>query len=606
MKEIRNGEANALKESSVCLKNGNPVLKIGNEELPAIAYMTYFDERNDYKAFAEKDFRIYSVSVSLSYQPINTLSGFMPYAGGVFDKKGEADFSHTDAAMKRVLDACPEAYIFPRIYVTMPKWWVNEHPDECVDVPNGQRRESLYSDVFRKDASQMLETLIKHFLECDYADHIFGYQISGGNTQEWFHLDLNGSYGQSAVKYFNRYLKSMNPDHEEIRSLPSLDAIKECEIISVPCLRAFLRFASEEVVKTVDTLCKCVKDTVNGKQITGVFYGYSQEVMDPLWGTHALKSLLKSENIDFLSSPNSYFDQRALGADWADMMPVDSVKLHGKMCFIECDVRTFLTRTPGESRPGSDPMNVYTQKVWEGPPSEELSVYAVRKSLARQLTSKHGLWWFDMFGHWYCTDALMNEMERSLFLYKSAITEKRFETDTEVCVFIDEESHSKIGKMHPAYASPFNMRKALGATGAPYDVYLISDFDEIHWDERKYKAAVFVVPHDDGYTDACMTVLREKGVGAIRVSHEKPMYTERELIGFLKDSGVFLYSESEDVFYAGNGFVSLHAKEAGEKVIRLPEMLSVTNVHNGEKQITNTIKRGFKQYETAIYRVERF
>lgn len=595
-----------MKESHVFLKKGNPVLKIGNEELPAIAYMTYFDERNDYKAFAAKGFRIYSVSVSLSYQPINTSSGFMPYAGGVFDKKGEADFSHVDAAMKRVLDVCPDACIFPRIYVSMPKWWVLEHPDECVDVPNGQRRESLYSDVFRKEASQMLETLIRHFLECDYADHIFGYQLSGGNTQEWFHLDLKGSYGASALKYFNRFLKKRNPVAQEVKELPPLDEINESEIIFNPCLREFLRFASEEVVNTIEAFCRCVKDLVNRKQITGVFYGYSQEVMNPLWGTHALKTLLESDNIDFLSSPNSYFDQRALGADWADMMPVDSVKLHGKMCFIECDVRTFLTRTPGESRPGSDPLNVYTQKVWEGPQSEELSVYAVRKSLARQLTNKHGLWWFDMFGHWYAAEKLMGEMEKSLLMYKTAIDEKGYEPDTEVCVFIDEKTHSGIGKMHPAYASPYQMRKPLGAMGAPYDVYLISDFDEIHWDERKYKAAVFVVPHDDGYTDACMAVLREKGVGAIRVTHEKPMYTERELIGFLKDSGVFLYSESEDVFYAGNGFVSLHAKEAGEKVIRLPEMLSVTNVHNGENQITDTIKRGFKRYETAIYRVERF
>lgn len=595
----------ALKESHVFLKKGNPVLKIGNEELPAIAYMTYFDERNDYKAFAAKGFRIYSVSVSLSYQPINTSSGFMPYTGGVFDKKGEADFSHVDAAMKRVLDACPDACIFPRIYVSMPKWWVLEHPDECVDVPNGQRRESLYSDVFRKDASQMLETLIRHFLECDYADHIFGYQLSGGNTQEWFHLDLNGSYGASALKYFNRFLKKRNPVAQEVKELPPLDEINESEIIFNPCLREFLRFASEEVVNTIEAFCRCVKDLVNRKQITGVFYGYSQEVMNPLWGTHALKTLLESDNIDFLSSPNSYFDQRALGADWADMMPVDSVKLHGKMCFIECDVRTFLTRTPGESRPGSDPLNVYTQKVWQGPPTEELSVYAVRKSLARQLTHKHGLWWFDMFGHWYAAERLMHEMEKSLYMYKRAVTGNGYETDAEVCVFIDEETHSNIGRKHPAYDSPFMMRKPLGAMGAPYDVYLISDFENIKWNEKAYKAAIFAVPYDEGNTDKCIGKLREKEIRAIRVSREKPLYNEDELMDFLGKSGVFLYSGTKDVFYFGNGFIALHAKRAGEKIIHLPETLSVTDEESGETKVTNEIKGDFKTFETRIYRLEK-
>lgn len=590
-----------MKESCVFLKNGNPVLKIGNEELPAIAYMTYFDERNDYGAFAQKGFRIYSVSVSLSYQPINTKSGFMPYTGGVFDKKGEADFSHVDAAMKRVLDACPDAYIFPRIYVTMPGWWVMEHPEECVDVPNGQRRESLYSDAFRKDACEMLRMLIDHFRVCDYSDHIFGYQLSGGNTQEWFHLDLNGSYGKSAVRYFNRYLKSIDPAEADVCMLPSLEEIRDCEIIKNPYLRKFLRFASEEVAKTVDTLCGCVKDAIGGKQITGVFYGYSQEVMDPLWGTHALNTLLKSKNIDFLSSPNSYFDQRALGADWADMMPVDSVKLHGKMCFIECDVRTFLTKTPGESRPGSDPMNVYTQKVWEGPPTEKLSQYAVRKSLARQLTHKHGLWWFDMFGHWYATEKLMNEMEKSLCMYKRAGLENCYEPDAEVCVFIDEKTHSRIGEKHPAYASPYLMRKPLGAMGAPYDIYLVNDFSEIDWANKAYKAAIFVIAHDEGYTGECMSYLQSKGINAISISREKPMYDEWELMEFLKNSGVFLYSESRDVFYAGNGCIALHAAEGGGKKIRLPEKMRVTDCESGETFVSDTICAEFETFETKIF-----
>lgn len=592
-----------MKESCVFLKNGNPVLRIGNEELPAVAYMTYFDERNDYRAFAEKGFRIFSVSVSLSYQPINTASGFAPYTGGVFDKKGEADFSHADEAIRRVLDACPDAYIFPRIYVTMPEWWVLDHPEECVDVPNGKRREILYSDAFRKDASRMLDAFVRHCTESDYSDHIFGYQISGGNTQEWFHLDLNGSYTDAAVKYFNRYLKRMDPNAEEVCALPPLDEIVTSEIIKNPLLKKFLRFASEEVAVTVDTLCKAVKDAVGGKQITGVFYGYSLEVMNPLWGTHALSELLESKNIDFLSSPNSYYGQRALGADWADMMPVDSVKMHGKMCFIECDVRTFLTKTPGESRPGSDPLNVYTKKVWQGPPSEELSVYAVRKSLARQLTHRHGLWWFDMFGHWYDTEKLMREMERSLMMYKCAAEENGFEPKTEVCVFIDERTHSVIGKKHPAYESPYRMRKSMGAMGALYDVYLIHDFEKIPWEEKVYKAAIFVIPEDEGDLIKCAESLKEKGISSIRISREKPLYSEEELMDFLEKNGVFLYSKTGDVFYAGNGYIAMHAKNAGEKVIRLPKALFVTDTENGNTVKTHEIRYNFRKFETKIYSV---
>ena len=61
--------------------------------------------------------------------------------------------------------------------------------------------------------------------------------------------------------------------------------------------------------------------------------------------------------------------------------------------------------------------------------------------------------------------------------------------------------------------------------------------------------------------------------------------------------GRFLYSESEDVFYLGNGFAALHEKSTGEKTIYLPTVLSVTNPKNGEREVTNKIRHTFKDME---------
>ena len=218
-----------MKESKIILKNGNPCLCIGDEQFPACAYITYFEERNEYEAFSNAGFKIYSVSISLASQPINTKSGFMPYERGVFDVKGKADFSSVDDTIQKILAVCPNAYIFPRIYVCMPQWWIDENPEETIPVPHNKRRESLYSDKFREDASAMLKILVEHFKSFDAADHIFGYQISGGNTQEWFHLDLNGSYCDNTLPYFNRYLKNKYPDIAPLTELPDIenDVIKE-------------------------------------------------------------------------------------------------------------------------------------------------------------------------------------------------------------------------------------------------------------------------------------------------------------------------------------------------------------------------------------------
>jgi hypothetical protein len=101
------------KESKVITQYGNPVLLIGDEAFSSCAYMTYFEERNDYSLFAQKGYRIYTVSVSLAAQPINTFSGFAPFHTGIFDTKGTVDFTETDEAIHKILEACPELYSMP-------------------------------------------------------------------------------------------------------------------------------------------------------------------------------------------------------------------------------------------------------------------------------------------------------------------------------------------------------------------------------------------------------------------------------------------------------------------------------------------------------------
>ena len=53
-------------ESKIIIKNGNPVLLIDGKEFSPCAYITYFDQRNDYELFAEKGFKIYTVTISLA------------------------------------------------------------------------------------------------------------------------------------------------------------------------------------------------------------------------------------------------------------------------------------------------------------------------------------------------------------------------------------------------------------------------------------------------------------------------------------------------------------------------------------------------------------
>ncbi len=583
-------------ESKIITRNGNPILLIDNKEFSPCAYITYFDERNDYELFAKKGFKIYTVTISLAKQPINTLSGFTPFYSGIFDKKGQLDFAETDKSINKILKVCPDAYIFPRINVTMPDWWVEENPTETIDVPVGGRREILSSQKFRDDASKMLREVIEYFKVAPYSKRIFGYQICGGNTQEWAHYDINGSYCDNILPYFNAYLK--HKGLPQVTELPDIKEIDNSVFIDNKTLQEFIKFTNDEMAETVDALCKTVKEAVNYKQIVGTFYGYNAEVMNPLWGTHSLWKTIDSENIDFYSSPNSYISRRSLGVDWGDMMPVDSVRLHGKMTFMECDVRTFLTRAPGESRKGSDPMGYYTDELWIGPKTEELSVSAIRKSLARQLTHKHGLWWFDMFGHWYSTDKMMKEMKTSLDIYNRLVNYAPLEYPTEIAVFTDETAYSVTGKLHPDYECAYYFRTSLGECGAPYHSYLLSDFDKINWENATYKTVIFNTPLRN---NDLAEILRAKGIVCIdRANPDKEM-----LINTLKESGVFLYTEGTDVFYIGNGYLAIHSKSEGVKKITLPEEIKCTDTATGEVVITDMLKLNMKQFETRLFEINK-
>jgi len=578
------------------------VFEINGEIYPPCAYLTYFEERNDYARFSSVGYRLFSANISFAKQPINTKSDFIPFFGGVFDRKGAPDFSVADASIQKILNACPDAYIFPRIHVCMPQWWIEENPKETVPVKNGKMREALYSDQFRESAGEMLCQLIDHLESTSFADRIFGYQISGGNTQEWFHLDLHGGYHENALPYFQTYLKKKRPHTLPVTELPPESAWHTDGEIPDEGLTAYFSFASESVAETVEFLCKTAKERVFGQKIVGTFYGYSLEVNTPWLGTHGLSHLISSSNIDFFSSPNSYAFQRVLGEDWGDMMPADSVRLHGKLLFSENDIRTDRTRFPGDCRKNCDPYGYYKTPLFLGPSTEKESVAAVKKSFARQITAKNGLWWFDMFGHWYDSEGLMKEMKRCREIYAHLSHQSAAETPVEVAVFIDETVYSRLGAKAPSLNCVKDLRNVLSKLGAPYHVYLIEDFQRLS-KEWKYKAVFFPIPLDGDALQEALAFCKKNRIPFLRFTQEKFSYRIEEYRRFYRSSGVWCYLESDDVCYLGNGYLAIHASQAGEKTLRFPSKVEIFDLEKKTRLRTKEFKLSMKRWETKLFQM---
>ena len=122
---------NENKISEIINENGRPQLCINGAIQDGLAYLTYLTENNRYTDFAKAGYRLFSVPVFFGFNHLNELSGLDVFKKGIFDN-AEPDFSTFDEDIKQILSACPEAYIFPRVNVSLSREWELLNPDELL------------------------------------------------------------------------------------------------------------------------------------------------------------------------------------------------------------------------------------------------------------------------------------------------------------------------------------------------------------------------------------------------------------------------------------------------------------------------------------------
>ena len=599
-------EKGGIMKSKIQFINNKPLINVDEKLHPPLAYTTYFDECGKWSDFIKNGYKMFFVNVSFTDLPINNTNGFSPFRTGVFEKD-IPDYSEFDEIASNIVAECPDALIFPRINISMPRKWIAEHPYETVETPTG-KREALFSDAFMRDGAELLKTLLAHIRTSDYAHRIAGYHLCGGTTQEWFHHDLYGSYSEMGMEKFtqwafNKYgIKNIPiPIREDFEKATLTDNVKK-----------YYEFCSEATIKTIEHFAKTVKEFINHEQIVGIFYGYNAFVCDSLWGTHALYNITDSPYIDFFSSPCCYDYNRELGFDWGDMLPADSLKLHNKLYFVECDIRTFLTRRMQESRPNTYPDDGYSlidkdgnRTVWCGPPTLELSISAIRKAFARQVTKQSGIWWFDMWGGWYHHPEIMNELQKMLEIYDDTSNKNtKHSPASEVVVFIDEKAYKNIERGNPLLNSVNHIRVKMGTTGIPFDMCMVEDAHKVI---HKYKAAIFTapVPSDEG--KKAIELYEKENIPYIFADKDKVLsYTTNDLRDILIDFGVHCYNTDGCVVYCGNGILGIHTIFDGEAQISLPYKCRVTTLLGTDNQIYDTVKFTIsaQKHNTVIFKIE--
>ena len=409
--------------------------------------------------------------------------------GMPWPKPGDAaDFSAVDVVLERVLDADPGALMLPRFGCDPPGWWYEGHPDEALQFNDGSRQPvCVASEVWREEMLRHVRALVEH-CEARYGDHMLGYHPCAQHTGEWFYPKtwdgLHCGFSPAMRRGFAGWLRKKYATEEALRGAWA-DSAVTLEGVAVPSVEErvtsssglfrdpareqktidFYEYLQVAMVEPLELIAAAVKDACARTKLVVFFYGYYFEISGLPFGPQssghlALARLLECPDVDIVCSPISYGD-RGLGGIGAFMVPVDSVREHGKLWLNEDDTRTFLT--PEDSGYGRVSTLEHTQWVHQ-------------RNFSQLLPRRLACWYMDLGGEgWLADERIWGNIGQLRAIYDANIG-RPARWSPEVAVIVDEASPlylaSNAEVMRPL-ASQF--RSQLYRMGVPFRQYLLSD-----------------------------------------------------------------------------------------------------------------------------------
>ncbi len=477
---------------------GVPTLLIDGQPHSGMAWATYSPSLEVFGDFARAGIDLFTFSGT----PTEAGYGLSETVWVAPDKY---DYSQFDRRVQMLLEANPQAYFFPRLYLHAPAWWSAQHPDDVVQIDSGDGNlvplihsggkpaPSWASEAWRRDTVEGLRRLLQHIAAAPYADRVVGYHLASGTTEEWMMWGANEDqwvdYSPANVRAFRRWLQDQYGTDERLQAAWSDPAVSlasaaiptkaQRQASQLGWLRDpareqpvidFYRFNSDLVADTICCFSKAVKDLTHREKIVGVFYGYLLQLCGEQRQQNAghlgLARVLASPDVDFLCSPTSYAFRQLGGEGTSHFMSLlGSVQAHGKLWFDENDIRTSLSggRTGEWGRPADVAGDLLQQD----------------KELANCLVHGTAQWWFDVGGNRYNHPDLMKRIGEWRDCAEQVLPIDRSPVD-EVAFVADERSlcYLRVGDPLGSWLL-LGQLPQLHRIGAPVGHYLVSDLPQI-------------------------------------------------------------------------------------------------------------------------------
>ncbi len=357
---------------------------------------------------------------------------------------GTLDVSLAQRQVRGVLSIDPNASITIRLHVNAPRWWQNQHPEECtqfadtVAVPqnawgmyrgvqgdlNAYLRHSFASSKYLKECGEKLKEFCQKFAATDEGNSLVGLHIADGVFHEWHYWAFFEHYpdtGPAMTKYFGEWLQKKYgtdkalqtawkdervtlttatvPKEERLKTSAGVfrNPVTERRIID------YVEAQHESISNAIVHFCEIAKKNWPRPLITGVFYGYFFTMFgrQAAGGHLKVSDVLRSPYVDYISAPLSYQTYcRDLGGSGQSRGIVESCRLNGKLWLDEIDQATTI---------GQDGENLFIKDL----PGD---IAKIRRNSTQSFIRGMGGWYYD-FGiktvrGWWGHPELMSEIKK--------------------------------------------------------------------------------------------------------------------------------------------------------------------------------------------------
>lgn len=441
---------------------------------PFFAYRSFRRELETVRRFYETGVRQFCVF------PANTTNSLgQPYVeyppNWIFFDTYE--FEHVDRQIADLLSVAPEAELLCMIDLNSPNWLVRQLMQTLADSTLGLTN-ALTTERWRVETGKYLRALIAH-IETVWPRRVRAYILACGMTDEWMDYskgcELAGK--RSAYRRWCAERGEQEPDSipdlaHRFRSDPPLflrDPEKDAESLR------YWRFISECVADGIGAFVAETRKRIPEETALGVFYGYILQLTRARLvqcGHLAYEKVCEIPGLDFLISPGCYYD-REMGGGAGFMAPNGTLHLHGKNAFHEIDHGTSTANY--QLRSG---IRLRWMKGW---PDEAADVAGIRREFCRSLFHGASLWWFDMWGGYYESGRLVEEIGTFQKIH-DRLADVRREPEAQIAVIVDPESALYVDDEAPETIAEEMMPlllRACNRCGAPYRVFSFRDIPHI-------------------------------------------------------------------------------------------------------------------------------